>query len=768
MPKSPIYFGIVRQIKSTGLGAPRAQITPLYRQSEDGARWEPIENPLDDFQNRGTVTWFSADAQAEMQSLWQFSIEATPTFDRTNPTHDEYRVVANSAHPVREILDFRHLDQEDVRESLTKSGILFEYVLAPHLFLRLVGGVWLGPLSLSRNVSHKWTIASADLLLPCVAPIPEESLQTIEIENLHRTLVKPTVKPIPTIGQVDWSPDDVLLKRVLSWIRKIDKSHEEALGLTAKSIDSAVQAAFPENQVDTNKLLIQQRLIRAQSIVAKLKENQMALSDIESTIISFPRVREQLTKVEEKTRKDTLAEVETQLAAKRTLAKAEIIKEKKEADAKLEQIELQVVEAEKKLSKMRSDLEEYEKKVSNLKTLLDNQIEQFDLAMTKRLDDIRTRPEQVLVELAIVRAGLGIASNNNSIGSHVRGNDSEFIPMRFPWERAPEESKAQRLDDLAGWRSIARRRFTTRHLPSQIMGPLHAAFLSGKMPVVSGANALDVLGTYASLVTGNRLQWIPISPAILQPSDLFGKVESTTKHFIPHSSGLADLIIKASQDDIFYLVVFEGINRAPTNSYLEPILACFTSAWSDIDVRALSIFHPSLIGKEDPFSAIASFQWPKNLLLAGTLSDGITLPISRSFWTNASLINPDIYPLPEDPPTTDQITPLSYYVSMDGWQKWRIQMRGIDALASTQEFQRLKVEGVDLRLAEIEQGTSFYRAAQTWNDSEIESLEQMTYSCLVPLVVSSKSKKFREALEKRENASARIKDSISMAHKILL
>lgn len=768
MPKLPIYFGIVKQIKPTGLGAPRVQITPLYRQSEDGANWEPIENPRDDFQNRGSVTWFSADAQAGMQSLWQFSIETTPSFDRNNPTHDEHRVIASSAHPVREILDFRHLDQDDVRESLTKSGVLFEYVLAPHLFMRLEGNVWLGPLSLSRNVSNKWTIASVDFLLPCVAPILDDSLQTLEIENRRRTLVKPNVKPIPTIGQVDWSSDDILLKRVLSWIRKIDQAHEDALALTAKSIDSAVQAVFPEYQVDTSRLLVRQRLMRAQSIVADLEGKKTILSELESTIISFPRVKKQLIKVEEKTRKDALAEIETQLSEKRTLAKAEIIKEKKEADAKLKQIELQATEAQKKHEKAKLDFEEYERKVSNLKSSLENQVEQYEAEMTKRLADINSRPEQVLADLAILRAGLGVTANNSSGDPHAQKHDAKLNTTLLPWDSISLDAAPQQLDELAGWKPIARRRFIDRHLPSQIMGSLHASFLSGNMPVVSGTIALEVLTAYASLITENRVLGIPISPLTLECGDLFGKVDSSTKRFLPHPSGLADLVLRALQDDKLYLVVFEGINRAPTNSYLDPIVACYKSAWSKTTAARLSIFHPSLANVADPYLAIARFQWPRNILLAGTLSEGITLPISRSFWANASLINPEIYPVQEDTVATDHRTHLPYYVSLEGWQRWKEQIPTIDNSECITELSRIKAENVHLRLAETDQCLRFYRAAQTWNDSAVDSLEQMTVSCLVPLAVSGKSKRFRETIEKRENMPVRVKDAINMAVKMLL
>jgi hypothetical protein len=151
------------------------------------------------------------------------------------------------------------------------------------------------------------------------------------------------------------------------------------------------------------------------------------------------------------------------------------------------------------------------------------------------------------------------------------------------------------------------------------------------VPVVSGARALEALEAYAHVMCGGRQVLVEVTSAIADVQDLFGKLEHGT--FVPHPAGLLDIIRAAREHEEPFLVVLDGINRGPTESYLLPLLRLVRNHKASI-----SLFHPNAIDPSDPYHSESRLRWPANLLLAATVIEGpTTLPVAPDVWKDSIL-----------------------------------------------------------------------------------------------------------------------------------
>lgn len=162
---------------------------------------------------------------------------------------------------------------------------------------------------------------------------------------------------------------------------------------------------------------------------------------------------------------------------------------------------------------------------------------------------------------------------------------------------------------------------------------LHAAISANVMPVLCGPLAVAALDAYADVVFGGRLVKVHVTPTLMEPADLFGAVDVERRMYRPHRSHLLDAVV-AVQDLGSAMVVLEGINRGPTESYLVPLLT---------HRGPIQLFHESDVATDDIPAAI---EWPRGLRLAATCVAGPTsLPVSRDLWANSVAI--EVAPLAE-------------------------------------------------------------------------------------------------------------------------
>ena len=102
MRERRLILGIVRKVvrvRSIGM------MQPLFEAAPDLSSWSreyDKEEVMEEFPNRGLVSWLAVRPSVEEGTVWQFGIEEQD-FNADNPQHDEFRV-ASGASVVREVL----------------------------------------------------------------------------------------------------------------------------------------------------------------------------------------------------------------------------------------------------------------------------------------------------------------------------------------------------------------------------------------------------------------------------------------------------------------------------------------------------------------------------------------------------------------------------------------------------------------------------------------------------------------------------------------
>ena len=311
----------------------------------------------------------------------------------------------------------------------------------------------------------------------------------------------------------------------------------------------------------------------------------------------------------------------------------------------------------------------------------------------------------------------------------------------FAWTSSPTESS---LTKLNGVYTILRDRFEKQRFSSAVACCLHAAFAADVMPVVMGADAFEILKTYASCITGGRILWVPIAPTMLEPADLLGRVDIASKCFIPHQSRLLDLLLDAADHPSkLYMVVLDGINRAAIDSYLMPILACYRDKWQT-EGRRISLFHPQAIVADDPYASNFQIAWPQNILLAGILSEGATaIAPPATLWSYATLICPEleVFKASQKKGTPGQLSLTTHSfssLSADTWSTW---YREIDKNASVSGPDLLdKLDGVSFKLSREGQVlcSKLYTALiLSYENNKETASKHLLFQSLLPQAVAS-------------------------------
>ena len=204
--------------------------------------------------------------------------------------------------------------------------------------------------------------------------------------------------------------------------------------------------------------------------------------------------------------------------------------------------------------------------------------------------------------------------------------------MALEW---PEDTR--KIHERGEFRKSLVEAFKSFGVAPSISARLHAAFGARLVVVLSGPQARRTLEAYAHVACGGRIFYYHASPSLLEPSELFGKVDVRRQCFIAHSANLLDVFEAARRSSSFSLVAIEGANRSPIESYLLPLLDYMGSD------RKFQLFHPASVRSDDPYRVDADVSWPENVLLSLTAVEGATtLPITPELWTRAILIDTEI------------------------------------------------------------------------------------------------------------------------------
>lgn len=653
--ESSRYLGVVERILSEPC---LADLRPLYEAAHGSLTWQQAHSVQ--FPTRGWVAWWEPSPMPNEGSLWIFGIEE----QRYDPTkrHERFRTKFPIAQAV-EVLDLQDdADPDYARRCLTEDGLLLPFTPTSNVCLWINEG-WIGPIPLElRDESGRWFLPQDRLeaALSVVRPVPE-AISRIRIKDHERSILGPDIELTTRIGQVDWSSNEHLLRHVLRRLRNFDPGYTDQHGISRRSIDQLLASL---GHPDLGELrLDEQALRRARDIAAGLAQRRELAAGVVSDLLSVPIISKRIEEERGNAERDARAAVASELEAQRQRVEGEI--------------QDRVRQQEQRLEQLRSEEAELGSKVSDLRKQLESQLDVLDAELQARLNDISARPERLLAEMMVVRAALRqgqVGGSSDDTTNHPRGEmaSTSDTKVRFPWCEQPREA----IETIAD-RGLLRRRLTralmARSLPTEIGPLLDSAFRAGALPLVAGPRAFDALEAYAACIAADRWLWVPVSVGTIDARELLGAVDTGRRAFVPAPSGLLDLLVEAQGTNRLYLVVLEGANRAAAEAYLSPLLACYADGWTSRRPRSLPLFHPCAVDPSSPYAAVPTLRWPRNVLLAGTLVDGVAaMPLPTSLWDHAVLIHLEQFEADAAVEgNAADLTPPVSEVSLDVWSSWR-------------------------------------------------------------------------------------------------
>lgn len=575
-----------------------AWIRPLAAETDDS--WEAIASPESEFPTRGSIFWPHA-AGASKKALIRFHAREN---DIKNGGPDEYTAVDSQL--AFEVIDLRTAgDCEQVRLALTY-GIELLYLASPKYLIRCAGDQVVGPITLVFNGAGKAALEKNNRArIPCYQ-LAENAFLSIEFDGETRTILAGSLPPTP-YSYVDWDDDRLVMRRAIEAAAKLNGAGSN---LPRQLIEEAA-AQLTQYGADASARLEIYRLQRAKQLANDTQQVVSLAGEIFAGLRDHPSVVQEVQKFVQAQREEIRLRIEREHAVEQ------------EALTKLRE---QRQKTEEALSAASRQLEETEAR-------LQEHTSKMEAALVGRIDQVLGNVPALLADVALLKPFIeGPASQNrgaSSGGTEVSAvGDGSALKLEWP-------SAKVKIGEIKELKSRMIRTLRALGVSTTSYQPIHAAFASGLVPIVSGSRALEALEGYAHVMCAGRVLVVEVTSAIADVQDLFGRLENRT--FVPHSAGLIDVVRAARENEGPFLVVLDGANRGASESYLLPLIRLVRNRTASIP-----LFHRQSIAPSDPYRSEARVQWPANLFLAATAIEGpTTLPVAPDVWDASILVVAD-------------------------------------------------------------------------------------------------------------------------------
>jgi hypothetical protein len=696
-----------------------ASIRPIAHSTTDHTQWERSYTDDADIEflypNTGRVSWLHAPDDLRKQSVWVFEVLHQPTFTSDNKNRDRYMVNEQTILPAREVYDVADYGGERIaRDTLTRVGVkepagdqgaiyvrCGELIAATHLVHKGDGsGLWCIPLSQIEKDPLRF--------YDCPG---EAAVVHVTIDGSVRNFLLPGVHLSGRPRLRDWAPDEIVLRHVLRRLRRWDKNYAEQLGLTERAIEglTSVLAAPQANNNDLEMDI--HRLERAKGYIEHLQTSADLAKAVAQALANGPvadAIGEERAKIRDSEIVAARANAVQAIAAERgqlATVQSSIMALRKEEQAVREQID--------------AARHEHEQAVRRLEEGLAN-----------RVREILASPERLLEDVAILRAA-GVAGNGRPTAQSVTA-----VAAQLP--DSPAVVRASSLTDIVDFQRCLKQAMIVSDVPLSASAALFSTLLAGLVPVVTGSRVQATVSEFGRLACATKILRVPIVATYLDPLDLFGRVDADSRRFVPARGGLARFLCQAMAGDRLSLVVLEGVNLAPTESFFLPIVLAYVDAWRRTATRTLEFFDPAEVEMGDPFATLASFHWPKNVLLVATAVDGAsTLPLPRSLWQYATLIPTDHMEYEEHSFLSHRAeTTLSepHLVPMSAWSSWRAALKEDDTEEAARQWSKVSSTNKLMR-GGIDSFTGLYAAARSCSVPATTALGMAISHVALPLLI---------------------------------
>lgn len=655
----PHYLGRVQRARRSRESYHYATVEPLIESNAGGTEWRgPVQDAQLRFPKRGLVHWHDAPPGLREGSLWQFTIDEIASDERAD--RPEHFQLQDPQEPI-EVIDLRGWgDETALRSSITGDGIpLSPPPLARRILFWLASGFAVGPLLLRNGRAPGLWALDAPEAHRDAARMPVHRLSTAEASRVSIGAVRWFVSPRLDLGQSagiqNWTPDSQVARSILGRLRKMDSDLVRAVGMTDHLFGEYLRHVEGGQMGSADPAIERARADRLRGVRDAIQGDLRLLEEAAQALLATASVREEVERRVQSTVEEEVRTREKGIASALSTGTEELSRLRRELDSK------------------RAEGEEVDAALLEKRRELEAKIASFDQEVEARLAEISRRPEALFAEAAIMRAVLApllervVPSKDGSVRSRIASAVSAS-PAR-------DDSIAQ-LREAPALRGALAAQASAAGLSLHAMLGVHAVFVAGLVPVVTGERGYDLLRAYSAAVAGGRLHWICVGSSTMEPYDLLGRFDSATRQIVPSPSGLLEVLRDARESGRQHLVVLEGFNRAPTEAYLSPILQSAQANRTGDAARTIRIASAGLLSEDDPYRELARLAWPRNVVIGCLPSDGsVTLPVPASVWRFLAVLDADYRdsPLPSvssglPPPDLTEIAPELWAESVNSVQ----------------------------------------------------------------------------------------------------
>ena len=622
MVENRVFLGKVRVVSEKYV-----LLEPLLISDVSKKAWEdsvPTDRRSELFPDKGCIFWFKPHVSPLKDSFWEFEIAEHPGYVPGNGM-EKYQIPLYGGDSYYkesiEVVDLRTAGTEkEIREALTsKEGMTLGHApVMRHAILWVEEKVWLGPVKcVQGSVAGKWRIEAEkgdDDFSALEMREPDlENLRLVQCEG-KRYVVPPYQNIGKKIGVRNWDASEQFVKRLLKRIGKLDPNVKKALEVT-KTVFDVYLDALAKSKANLLDADLERELAREDRIkeLKDLVEKNLPIIDEAAGMFC-----------ESEHFKNRIKTIEVEAAAS---ARSEITKQVEE-ELKARRAEIESVTA--RIKSKKGELADAEKKLIAHREELGKKAGAYDAEFGQRLREMAEKPEALFPDLAVFRYALGAGLSTGSGG----GFPAALLPTHDPIaEMSPtifEDKKAliKRLQSV----------FHKDGFSPMLGNRLMSGFLSGLVPVVKGERAYEAIRLFSDCIAGGRVNWIPISGSLFDPQDLFGSSDRSGG-FIPHPAGLLKTIKDAyATPESLTVVVLDGYDRAPIDSYLLPLMQSRAGLGTTLDKGIPLHMH---LGEESGSADAYSIRvgWPGNVLLALIPAENPTYSPSARFWKMAASID---------------------------------------------------------------------------------------------------------------------------------
>jgi hypothetical protein len=609
-----------------------ARLRPISVESD--GEWKAIDDPKYLFGDEGLIFWWKPHTGCK-DLLWRLFVSPQPKYDGIQK-RDRFQVREGSASPVEELFSCGTTLSDDQLRLLLDEGAQFDKAPLGKVLFRLEGDRCAGPLELSF-INGRWSCPDNDIRsrVP-VSHFNEGDFRLIRNDGTQHSVLGPRSKLPAHSAYLNAQTPIHVLHGLVKRIRRLDRPTYEALSVTYQTYDAYVDALVKAQLPADQALMERARGERLKLIISGLKSDVSILTDLGNALLEHSEVAK---RVEDAVQLEVQRKVDCAAGA---------------IEEKLSELRTTLRDVEHQLASRRQTLVETETRLRAAKEEAQALHGRLAEEFSRQLNEMLTHPVSAIAQNAIFTALATGGQKESSREKNVSVEQREKVtPLVIP--QSTELAEFQEL----------RRHFGNRLADcgvSILSAPIVlGSCLSGNVPLVFGPHVDDLMQAFSAVVAGGRMFRVPVSAATYQVQDLFVKQDPLTGRMQRTSGSLGRILEQCRSLDRLVVILLEGVNRAPLESFLSPLLSSVATSGDGEEQAKIPV---------DSFDGQATdwISWPSNVLLVGSIVEGpSSFPIPRTMLERITLIPTWFGPPLPNAPAADVATTL-YELKFATWE----------------------------------------------------------------------------------------------------